>query len=404
MDYNDVVTEMYEAVADEVTRTEYPASFPALPEVPAGRYFEPVFYKLEMDYVFGKSWLSVAHISEIPELGSYKLFERLGLSIIISRGTDDVIRAFRNSCRHRGAALFSEPTGNAKRFVCPYHSWNYATDGTLTSVPESQNFACLDKSARSLLQVRCETWRGFVFINLDDQAGQLAEYMAPLTRQVADFPIDEMIVKDVITVELDCNWKAAYDNFLEIYHVNTVHSKSLAPYLDSKSFTVQPLKHGHARLATRTRGGQSFFSDGAQEQSRTDFTTRFKEHTIGLPFFPNGFTALDPVGFSYQTFWPVGPSKCVMVATLMGWKKDDEEDRAFWKQMRVNQLNVLGEDVFLFASVQRSMQTGELKGLLLGYQEKQIYWYHEELDRRIGEHNIPADLRVTQLLAPYATD
>src|SRR3546814_15780563 len=111
-----------------------------------------------------------------------------------------------------------------------------------------------------------------------------------------------MIVKDVITVELDCNWKTSYDNFLEIYHVNTVHAKSLAPFLDSKSFTVSLLKNGHARFVTRKRGGQSFFSAGADDQAPEDFTTRFKDHEIGLPFFPNGFTALDPVGFSWHTF------------------------------------------------------------------------------------------------------
>src|SRR3546814_6089686 len=92
--------------------------------------------------------------------------------------------------------------------------------------------------------------------------------------------------------------------------------------------------------------------------TRTDtlfpFTTRFKDHAIGLPFFPNGFTALDPVGFSWQTFWPVGPNKMVMIATMMGWKKDDEEDRAFWKQMRANQISVLNEDTSLFGSIQRA--------------------------------------------------
>src|SRR3546814_16785335 len=100
-----------------------------------------------------------------------------------------------------------------------------------------------------------------------------------------------MIVKDVITVELDCNWKTSYDNFLEIYHVNTVHAKSLAPFLDSKSFTVSLLKNGHARFVTRKRGGQSFFSAGADDQAPEDFTTRFKDNAIGLPFFPHGLTA-----------------------------------------------------------------------------------------------------------------
>jgi phenylpropionate dioxygenase-like ring-hydroxylating dioxygenase large terminal subunit len=401
---NDTLTMMYEAVEREVNRTAYPEDFPALPEMPSARYFDPEFYALEMEHVFKKTWLSAAHISELPKPGSYKLFEQFGLSIIISRGTDDVVRAFRNVCRHRGAALVTEPAGTARRFVCPYHAWGYSSEGKLVSVPEAHNFACLDKADRPLLQVRCETWRGFIFINLDDNADPLDAFMAPLTKQIADFPLDDMIVKDVITVELDCNWKTSYDNFLEIYHVNTVHAKSLAPYLESKSFAVSLLKNGHARFATRKRSGKSFFSDGADEQEPDDFTTRFKEHAIGLPFFPNGFTALDPVGFSWQTFWPAGPNKMVMIATMMGWKKDDEEDRAFWAQMRVNQIDVLNEDTHLFGSIQRAMETGELPGILLGYQEQQIYWYNEQIDARIGAENIPPHLRVKPLLAALASE
>lgn len=73
----------------------------------------------------------------------------------------------------------------------------------------------------------------------------------------------------------------------------------------------------------------------------------------------------------------------------MGWKKDDEEDRAFWDQMRINQVDVLNEDIALFATIQRSMATGEMSSILLGHQEQQIYWYNEEIDRKIGVENVP---------------
>src|SRR3546814_18608566 len=99
--------------------------------------------------------------------------------------------AFHKICRHRGAALLQEPTGTERRFVCPYHSWGYAIDGKLVSVPEAHNFACLEKSENGLLPVRCETWRGLIFINLDDNAQPLAEFFAPITAETADFRPDE---------------------------------------------------------------------------------------------------------------------------------------------------------------------------------------------------------------------
>src|SRR3546814_20121295 len=100
-------------------------------------------------------------------------------------------------------------------------------DGKLVSVPEAHNFACLEKSENGLLPVRCETWRGMIFINLDDNAQPLAEFFAPITAETADFPFEDLVVKDTVVVEMDCNWKAAYDNFLEIYHVNSIHKETL---------------------------------------------------------------------------------------------------------------------------------------------------------------------------------
>ena len=399
---NETTTLMYEQVAREVARTAYPESFPTLPRVPSARYYDQQFYDLEIEHMWRTSWIYAAHVSEVPEPGNYKLFEHFDRSIIISRGLDGEVRAFHNVCRHRGAALLTEQKGSVRRFVCPYHAWGYGLDGKLVSVPEAHNFSCLEKAENPLTAVRCEIWRGFIFINLDKGAEPLADFLAPTTRQVADFPLEDMVVKDTILVEVDCNWKTAYDNFLEIYHVNTVHSKSLAPYLDSKSFTVSLLKNGHARFATRKKVGKTFFSDGVEEPEA--FTARFKEHTVALPFFPNGFTALDPIGFTWQLFWPAGPGKAIMQAVMMGWKKDDDEDRAFWAQMRESQISVLNEDLFLFSSIQRSMSSGELPGILLGFQEQQIYWYNEEIDRRIGIENIPEHLRIQQVLAGHAGD
>src|SRR5690606_3792628 len=158
-------------------------------------YTDPQFYELEMEHMWKKSWLHAGHISELPKEGSYKLFEQLGLSIIVSRGLDGQIRAFHNICRHRGSALLLEKTGTARRFVCPYHAWGYTSDGKLQTVPEERNFPCLDKENRGLLPVRCETVRGMIYINLDDDAVPLAEYLAFEGIELGDFPLEDMVVK-----------------------------------------------------------------------------------------------------------------------------------------------------------------------------------------------------------------
>jgi choline monooxygenase len=397
--HNQQPTLVYEAVERETARTTYPEAFPALPEVPAGRYCDPQFYELEMQHLWRKSWLHAGHESELPKPGSYKLFEQLGLSIIISRALSGELRAFHNICRHRASAVLLEKQGVARRFTCPYHGWGYSLDGRLTSVPREHDFTCLDKSKRGLLPVRCETMRGMIFVNLDEGAQSLADFFAPIELQIGDFPLQDMTVKGVIALELDCNWKAAYDNFLEIYHVNTVHAKSLAPYLDSQSFAVSLFKNGHARFATRKKGGETLF--GKDLKTPEGPGALFKEHTIALPMFPNGFTALDPVGFAWQTWWPLSPRKTLMVANLMGWKDDSEEDRKFWEGMNVQVRNILAEDLRLFANIQRSLDSGITSSVLMGYQERALYWYQEEIDRQIGADKIPPHLRITPVLAAH---
>ena len=390
---------IYEAVEQEAGRRAYPDTFPPLPEVPAARYTDRQFYDLEMAEFWPRTWLHAGHVSEVPHVGSYKLFQQLGQSIIISRGSDGVIRAFHNVCRHRAAALVSDPSGKARRFTCPYHSWTYNLEGRLIAVPEERNFACLDKAERGLVPVRCEMARGMIFLNLDGSAPPLADYLASTVRELDDFPLEKMVVKDIVTVEMNCNWKAAYDNFLEIYHVDTVHAKSIAPYLDSRTFFISLYKHGHARFATRKRNASTLFGENLSVPP--SLSALFKDYTIGLPIFPNNFIAVDPVGFGWQSWWPVSLNNSVMVYTLLGWEDENGQDEAFWKQMIEQVHAIAGEDIRLFADLQRNLESGVAQGILMGYQEQALYWYQEEIDRQIGVEKIPERLRIEQVLAPH---
>jgi phenylpropionate dioxygenase-like ring-hydroxylating dioxygenase large terminal subunit len=390
---------IHRTMDEQLGRTDYPEGFPVLPEVPTARYFDPAFAALEMEHLWLKSWLMVGHQSELAEPGAYKLFEKLDRSVIVSRGKDGMIRAFHNSCRHRASALLLEPQGKAMRFVCPYHAWGYALDGNLVSVPDSNDFACLDKTKKGLVPVRCEIWRGLVFINFDNEAQSLADYMAPLTAETDGFPLENLVVKNRLTVPMECNWKAAYDNFLEIYHVNVVHAKSLAPYLDSASFVVSLLRNGHSRFATRKSRGDTIFAPANTVPD--DMGELFKHCTIALPTFPNSFFALDPVGFTFQTFWPDGPDRSIMEATMFGWESDSPADKEYWANMGPAVEAILSEDLRLFKSIQRSWKSGVMPSVVMGYQERALYWFQEEIDRKIGAARIPQAMRVAPVLSGH---
>ena len=145
--------------AEELERFKakaHPDNFPPLPDLPAGRYNDPAFFKAEQDHIWSKSWLFAGHTDEIPEAGSYKLWRDSGVPVIIIRGKDGVVRGFYNTCRHRGGPLVRDEQGQAGSLKCLYHSWNYDLTGELLFVPDEHDFHSLCKDERGLIPVQVE--------------------------------------------------------------------------------------------------------------------------------------------------------------------------------------------------------------------------------------------------------
>ncbi len=385
------------AVDASAQRREYPKDFPILPEIPAGRYTDEEFQRLELEHVFRKSWLYAGHVSELPEPGSYKLFERIGVSIILLRDTNGGIRAFHNTCRHRGSALLTEPKGKVRRFVCPYHAWGFTLDGELVSVPEAHNFGCLNKDSYGLVPVRCDTWRGMIYINLDKESGPLLDFLGDLPRQLEGFPLEDLEVKTVQTIRVDCNWKALRDNFLEVYHVKAVHPQSVAPWIDTDSFTVWSYRRGHGKTVSRNpfhrvAGQEKPFPEGTDEL--------FRNHIMAIFLFPNAHLTIDTGGFPILTFWPDGsPGKSLVEMPLMGWK-DEAYPQEYWDNLMQSSLVIADEDVRLLDTIQKSLESGAIDNIVVSCVEQGIYWYHEEIERMIGPENVPEHLRVKQVMKP----
>ncbi len=383
----------------EIARDSYPGDFPALPPIPAARYADPDFFRLEREHVWGKSWLLAAHESDVPQSGDYKLIEKLGESVLVIRGTDGAVRAMHNVCMHRGSPLVREPRGNVRKFVCPYHAWTYEADGSLSRVAEARNFACLDKAAMGLQPVRCETWRGHVFINFDAGAAPLVETLGAVPALAADFPFEDMEVKRHCEVAIDCNWKVALDNFIEIYHIATVHP-AIMRWLEVKSFDVTPLKGGHSYLRTKRRNGNRIIEGEALlPQGDHDL---FQTYAINLPMFPHVAGGLDAGGFQYTVFWPDGPDRTIIELVMYGAR--DKNDPEYWDTMETEAMRLVGEDFELLPGVHRALKSGRIASLPLSYHERAIYWYNEEIDRRIGRDRIDPALRVIPVLESFAAE
>lgn len=197
-------------------------------KISTDRYTSVDFQQGERDNVWMKVWQVVGREDELAKAGDWKEYRILDQSFIVARGKDGEIRAFVNSCRHRGNAL-CHGKGNSPRLVCQYHLWTYGLDGKLIGVARPDLVGPLDKSEHGLIQVSCDSFAGFIFLNPDPDAAPLSECLGEEVRSLlAPYKLDEMVPIGMDVREaLDCNWKVVIDAFSEGYHIVGVHPELL---------------------------------------------------------------------------------------------------------------------------------------------------------------------------------
>jgi len=189
----------------------------------ASLYRDPAVYAAERERIFAKSWLLIAHESQLAATGAYVATSVAGYPLIVVRGADR-IRAFHNVCRHRAGPLAQDGAGICEgALVCKYHGWRYAFDGRLASARDFGPADNFDPRDFSLLPMACEIWRGFVFVNLDTSTAPLEEAVAPLAARMKNFPVERFVARHLSTHDIRCNWKTYVENYLEGYHIPILH-------------------------------------------------------------------------------------------------------------------------------------------------------------------------------------
>ncbi|MCE9523405.1 MAG: aromatic ring-hydroxylating dioxygenase subunit alpha [Alphaproteobacteria bacterium] len=203
----------------------------------ASSYRDASRYENERKGVFGRSWLFMAHVSELAHEGDVVTATIAGFPLLVVR-TKDGLKAFHNVCRHRAGPLFDEARGNCGAVLtCKYHGWAYALDGRLKSARDFGAAAGFDPRQFSLFDVRVETWRGFVFVNADKDAPALAALLAPLDARMGGRDLDRLVHSDRRTHDIACNWKLYVENYLEGYHIPLVHP-ALNAEVDASKYAV----------------------------------------------------------------------------------------------------------------------------------------------------------------------
>jgi phenylpropionate dioxygenase-like ring-hydroxylating dioxygenase large terminal subunit len=215
----------------EVLRAWTPAAIDAATGLPPSFYTDSAVFALERQRFFARTWLFIAHESDLPAGEGWYSATMAGFPVLLTRARDGRVRAFHNVCPHRGSPLgsigdVSASCGAARTIACPYHGWVFGLDGSLAGAPGMDQAPGFDRGGHALRELRCDRWGPFIFVNVDGAAAPLAEQLGPAVPRFAGAQLDKWV--RVHRVDYDCraNWKFYVENNAEYYHEPTAHHSS----------------------------------------------------------------------------------------------------------------------------------------------------------------------------------
>jgi len=223
------MTEAWAHVMDASLRTQLENSRKPVDQawsLPPQVYHDAGLVQLEMERIFCRQWICLGRADQLAAEGDYTCLDFAGQSLILLRDKGGRLRAFANTCRHRGARLL-DGSGRIAGIRCPFHSWAYKLDGSLAGAPHMDAASGFCKSDFALISYHVAERLGFVFICLGDEAPDLDAALGDFAAIHAPWPIESLVSGRRRRLEVDCNWKAFIEVFNEYYHLPYVHPDSI---------------------------------------------------------------------------------------------------------------------------------------------------------------------------------
>jgi choline monooxygenase len=352
-------------------------------------YLDPAVLERELETIFARTWQYAGHVADLPEAGSYLTAVAGDQPVLVLRGEDGEIRAFRNVCRHRGSQLLTG-TGRCKKAIrCRYHGWTYdATDGRLLGVPEHRTFTGLDKSTLGLMPARVSSLAGLLFVNLDAEAPSLEAQTGELGARLERYGIPDLVrIHDFGETRQPANWKIVAENYLEGYHVPIAHP-GLMRLLDYKRYSLD------------LHDGWAWFEAPLRESPSSNRVERLYQRLVqpmpGLEpvdrrvwryafVYPNTTIDLHPDQVNVWQMVPAGVGETRDVWGCFGARRRSPTTRLAQRLNLHFNSRVLDEDIDLVAGVQRGLRTrGYAPGPLAGA-ERAVGWFADRVRADLAE-------------------
>ena len=267
----------------------------------------------EIGTFFRGSWIGVGRSDIVQEPGDFVALDVAGQNILLLRDKQGDLRAFANSCRHRGARLV-DGSGSCRGLRCPFHSWFYGLDGTLISAPKMEAAENFDTADFGLIPYRADERLGFVFICLSPTAADLDSFLGDFATVHAPWPMTDLVTVRRQEMTANCNWKMFLEVFNEYYHLPFVHADSI----DSLYASPDPAQQFDGAFASQfgSTEGTGGLLEGDQQNALPTMPGLTGYAATGARYtwvFPNmTFAANNDALWCYEAY-PLGPARCKIV-------------------------------------------------------------------------------------------
>lgn len=350
-------------------------------EIPVEVYFDPEHARAEREQIFAREPIVVAHSSELASPGDFVTNDIVGAPILVVRQQDGGLKAFSNVCRHRGAKVAVDQKGCAARgtFKCPYHAWTYDLDGRLRSIPFEEGFDGLDYSAYGLTELPVDERHGMVWaIATPGEPLDIEARIGPaMDAELSAFDLDSFELVREATFEEDMNWKVVADGFLDPYHLQFVHPKTVGPFFNTNVYTLDVLGPNVARLVV-SRSSMHKVKD--EDPATVDLMPHIISNYMLLP---NTFVTVEPRHFEVWTIspHPTDPqkSKTTIRFLLPHAPTNEVEEGYLEKNWKLLIHTVVDEDWGVGRELQKGISRGEISHTLAGRNEAPIQFVHGNL-------------------------
>jgi glycine betaine catabolism A len=291
-----------------------------LPTLPGSSYTDPAAFAREQELIFESQWLCAVRSGDIPDPGQFQVVQAGRESVLVVRQRDGGLRAFLNVCRHRGARLCLEESGQVSRYLrCAYHAWSYDLGGRLTAAPNLARMADIDRDEYGLVRVALREWLGYAWVCLASEppsfeetvCGAVADRLGS-AEAIDAYQLPELAVGRRISYDVAANWKLIVENFMECYHCATIHPEltSVLPEFAGGYAAQYYVGHG-AAFADRAEG---FTVDGSAGFGRLPGLTGDQDRRyFAITIRPQVFVNLVPDHVILHRMIPLAPDRTTVI-------------------------------------------------------------------------------------------